>query len=78
MSIRDKFLTDVSAEAERAVKNHGAFNSLHEGYAVMAEEVDELWDIVRQKRSKRNPKEIWEEAVQIAACAAKIAEKFGA
>lgn len=71
------FLEEVEAEAKRAVEKFGQYNSLHEAFAVMYEEVDEFWEIVRQKRSKRDPKKIREELVQIAACCLKTCEKFG-
>lgn len=71
------FLEEVQAEAERAVAKHGQFNSLHEAYAVMYEEVDEFWEEVRKKRKKRDPEKIRAELVQIAACCMKAAEKFG-
>ena len=35
----------VKDELIRARKNHGPMLSVHEGYAVLLEEVDELWDI---------------------------------
>lgn len=72
------FLEEVEAEAKRAVEKFGEFNSLHEGFAVMYEEVDELWEIVRMKRSKRDPERIREELVQIAASCLKMSQKFGA
>lgn len=71
------FLQEVQAEAKRAIQKFGQYNSLHEAFAVMAEEVDELWEIVRMKRSKRDPASIREELVQIAACCMKACEKFG-
>lgn len=67
----NKFFIDVEKEVNKAIKTHGNFNSLHEAYAVTLEELDELWEHVRQKQSKRNHKEIYEELVQIAACAYK-------
>jgi hypothetical protein len=39
---------------------------------VLAEEVDELWDIVRQKRDQRDPDAIYNECKQIAAVALKV------
>jgi len=36
--------------AEEAARKFGPYASLHEAYAVMLEEVDELWQIVRQKQ----------------------------
>ncbi|MEN6567173.1 MAG: hypothetical protein ABFC57_12835 [Veillonellales bacterium] len=42
---------EVIEELEKAIKNHVPMNSAHEGYAVIKEELDELWDEVK----KRNP-----------------------
>jgi hypothetical protein len=49
-------------------------SSLHEGYAVLLEEVDEFWEIVKMKASKRDAEKTYEELVQIAAMAQKCAE----
>lgn len=61
------------AEELRANEAHPLFSSLHEGYAVVLEEVDELWELVRMKASKRDPLDVLEELVQIAAMAGKAA-----
>ncbi|WP_128000368.1 hypothetical protein [Piscinibacter defluvii] len=59
----DAALAQVRAEVLRAIERYPAFNSSHEGYAVIAEELDELWDDV-----KRNfPQGAREEAIQVAA-----------
>ena len=57
----------VRAEVERATGLHGPMRSRHEGYAVLLEEVDELWDEVK----KRNPDPVAlrKEATQVAAMA---------
>lgn len=67
-------------EAESAVEKFGEYNSLHEAFAVLLEEVDELWLIVKQKQYRypdpfgsRQWPEIREEAIQIAAVALRIA-----
>ena len=60
----DKILNDVVAEYERAVKKFPQFNSGHEGYAVLKEEVDELWDCIK---CNVDPKLTRAEAVQVAA-----------
>lgn len=57
---------DVLEEFTKATKKHGAFNSAHEGYAVILEEMDELWDEVKKNGSTKRMKE---EAIQIAAMA---------
>lgn len=51
--------------------------SLHEGYAVLLEEVDEFWDHVKLKASERDPKKVLEELVQVAAMAMRCAEDAG-
>ena len=67
------FWIAASAELARSRVIHPPeFRSLHEGYAVLREEVDELWDIVRQQDGARSREELEHECVQIAAMAAKI------
>ena len=43
----------VIAEVRREVKNAEArfpeYNSSHEGYAIIAEELDEMWQLVKEK-----------------------------
>lgn len=68
-----KFLADVRAEYARATEKYGHFNSAHEGWAVLYEEVDELWEEVRKKRSNRSGADMYCECVQIAAMALKFA-----
>lgn len=68
-----RFLADVRDEYNRATKKHGMFNSAHEGWAVLFEEVDELWEEVRKKRSNRDAAGMRAECVQIAAMSLKFA-----
>ena len=44
-------------------------NSAHEGFAVLKEEVDELWEEVRAKQGARDIAKMRKEAVQVAAMA---------
>ena len=68
------FLRDVVNEYRSVCAEHGEhYHSAHEGYGVMAEEVDELWDEVKKKRKNRDPKNMRAECVQIACCALKFA-----
>lgn len=62
MAVRDEFLSAKS-------KHPGYQNSLHEGYGVLLEEVDEFWDQVKLKQSLRDPAKVREELVQVAAMA---------
>ncbi len=59
-------LQAVDAEYRRAVSLHGSFSSTHEGYAIIKEEVDELWDGIKKNDDRKLLKE---EAIQIAAMA---------
>lgn len=69
-----QFLTAVQVEVARAREKHAPINSVHEGYAVLLEEVEEFWAEVMKKRSERDPKRMAEELVQIAAMAMRTAE----
>jgi hypothetical protein len=60
---------EAVAEAERATLLYPPFNSEHEGFAVLKEEVDELWDEVKKSPRKRDPAKLRVEAVQVAAMA---------
>lgn len=65
LHILDLALAEVRAEVVRAIEKYPTFNSAHEGYAVIAEELDELWDEVKGNGPVRARKE----AVQVAAMA---------
>lgn len=56
-------------ELNRATALHGAFHSAHEGYSVIKEEFEELWDEIKKRKENRNPEALKEEAVQLAAMA---------
>ena len=59
---------EVLAELERATGLFGEIRSAHEGYGVLLEEVDELWDAIK-KNDFVNGRE---EAIQVAAMAIRI------
>ena len=63
---QESFLAAVNTEYARARQKNGPYHSHHEAYAVLLEEVDEYWDQVKKKPSKRDPKNMYEELVQIA------------
>ena len=63
----------VRSEYMRATVKFGKFHNAHEGYAVLLEEVDELWDSVKlNQRIPRRDTEIMHEAIQVAAMAIRI------
>lgn len=57
----------VKDELDRALADHGNFNSTHEGYAIILEELDELWDEIKANQGTTDRGV--SEAVQIAAMA---------
>lgn len=71
------FLDDVYSECVRASDKHPPMNSLHEGYAVMLEEMDELWEQVKLRASERDRENIRIELMQIAAMATRTAVDLG-
>lgn len=61
-------LMAVGMECELSREAHGRFHSAHEGYAILKEEVDELWEAVRQDDLEHAAFE----AVQVAAMAVRF------
>ncbi len=57
----------VVRELREANEKFPSFNSRHEGYAVIKEELDELWDDIKNKDA--HPDDITAECVQVAAMA---------
>lgn len=60
---------DVMDELLAAVDKFPPFNSAHEGFAALKEEVDELWEQVRSKQGARDVDKMDRETVQVAAMA---------
>jgi len=69
-----RFCNLVRLEGIHAHETNPPIASLHEGYAILLEELDELWDEVRKKAEARDPKEVLKELVQIGAMAQRVAE----
>lgn len=68
------FAEMVDSEVARAREKFPPLNSAHEAYAVILEEVDELWEEVRKKRDMRNKAHMAAELVQIASMCRRAAE----
>ena len=68
---RDALLL-VALELDRARQLFPPFRSPHEGYAVILEELDELWAEVRAKKNDYRRQAEAREAVQVAAMAVKF------
>jgi NTP pyrophosphatase (non-canonical NTP hydrolase) len=63
----------VLTEVQSAKDNWPPWNSAHEGFAILKEEVDELWDHVKTKQKNRDLKGMQTEAIQVAAMAIRFA-----
>jgi len=67
------FVKAMTRELENARKAHPRpINSLHEGYSVILEELDEFWEEVRPKT--RNESNALDELIQVAAMCQRVAE----
>jgi len=60
------YVDKIVDEMQRASEKHPKFNSRHEGYAVIKEELDELWDAIKRNDYHAN---VENEAVQVGAMA---------
>lgn len=62
---RTEIYVNISNELDRAYSKHGsAMWSRHEFYAILKEEVDELWDDIKKDAPQEN---VDKEALQVAA-----------
>jgi hypothetical protein len=67
--IVEEVLCYVISDSEK----YGTFNTTHEAYGILLEEVDELWDEIKKKRRKRDMSKMREETIQVAGIAIRFA-----
>lgn len=65
----DEALRQIENEFLRASELYPNFHSNHEAYAVIKEEVDELWDAIKKSKEVIGNKQIRQELIQIGAMA---------
>ena len=65
----EKAIEDAIKEVSRAREMWPSMHSAHEGYAVLLEEVEELWEHVKANQKRRNIEDMRTEAIQVAAMA---------
>ncbi len=68
-TLHDWQIREVEEEYIEAISRYPAFNSAHEGYAVILEELDELKAEVFKNPSRRSDMRMRREATQVAAMA---------
>lgn len=66
-------LSMAMGELLKAREKWPRFNSAHEGYGVLLEEVDELWEHVKVNQKRRDLHAMRKEAIQVAAMALRFA-----
>ena len=65
MTIAPNIIAAVQEEYRKARQKFPPFNSHHEGYAILKEEVDEMWDEIKRNNKAAARKE----AMQVATMA---------
>lgn len=72
-------ISKIIEEREASSKKFPNFNTPHEGYAVILEEVDELWEVVKSVKypiTQEQKEQMSKECVQIGAMALKFLESL--
>jgi NTP pyrophosphatase (non-canonical NTP hydrolase) len=65
-------LNKINEEFIKAEKKHPPFTSAHEGYGVLMEEVEELFEEIRKREENRDYEAMAEEAAHVAAVAMRL------
>lgn len=73
----DYACAEAERELRRAIMLFGPFKNGHEGWAVIREEVDELWDEVKNNKREDHAIRQRKEAIQIAAMALRFVVDLG-
>lgn len=71
---RKDLLENISTEVNMAKAKYPKFNSNHEGYAVILEELDELWGEIKRGKGTRCTSAMQRECIQVAAMAIRFIE----
>lgn len=64
---------EIEQELSGAMSNWPPFNSAHEGFAVIQEEFEDLWEHVETNQKRRDIPAMRKEAIQVAAMAMRFA-----
>lgn len=71
---QNEAIREVLKELGRAQSKFPTMRSFHEGYAILLEEVEELWEEIKssEKKNPNRAKNIKNEAIQVAAMAVRF------
>ncbi len=65
----DEIMESVKIELLKAQERFPPFHSTHEGYAVILEELDEMWEEIKLHHPFKPTHKLFKEAIQVAAMA---------
>ena len=65
-------LHEIEEELYRALRKFPPFASPHEGWAIIKEEEEELWDEIKRQHDVRSGNKMRREAIQVAAMAVRF------
>jgi len=74
----ETYFEAIAQELEFATNKFPPLNSTHEGYAVICEELDELWDLIKMSKLSRSNADMESECIQIAAMAIRFMDDLKA
>ena len=69
-----EILKEIINEVKSARNKYPAFHSNHEGYAVLLEEIEELWNYIKESKSTKADDKMRKECIQIAAMSIRFIE----
>lgn len=70
----ERFIQDMQNELAAARSHYPPINTIHEGYAIILEEMDEFWYQVKKRPNARDPHLLYHELIQIAAMCMRTAD----
>ena len=69
-------LQAIKSEFERSNKLYKSFNSNHEAYAVILEELDEVWDEIKKSKEVTGNEAMKKELIQVGAMVVKFLDNL--
>lgn len=66
-SREELILSEMMKEYKRATTEYSPFASHHEGWAVIKEQLDEVWDEIKKKRGTKSTEKITKEVLHVGA-----------
>ncbi len=71
-TLKEQVVEELFNEMKRGVMRYKSYKSLHEAYAVIKEELDELWEEIKKKPNQQSDEAILRESLHVAATALRL------